>query len=154
MSLTNPIQNTLVLLKPDAYHRKYIGKIITRFEEKGFDIKEMRCQKVNKVILYQHYAEHQDKPFFQELIHFMMTDRIVSLVLSGFDSIRVTRQMIGETNPLRALAGTIRGDYGTFGRYNMVHASDGIESATRELVLWFPETFAHLPADQVVTMEY
>ena len=132
-------QRTLILVKPDAFERRLTGEIIRRFEDKGLRIVALRHMQVTDDLAKQHYAEHEGKPFFGELVEFITSGPLVAMVLEGDDAIRAARQVIGATNPLEAAPGSIRGDYGLEVQTNLVHGSDSPESAQREIGLWFPE---------------
>jgi nucleoside-diphosphate kinase len=132
-------ERTLLLVKPDGVKRKLIGEVISRFEKKGFDIIALRVLTLDEETINKHYEEHLQRDFFQPLKKFMMSGPIVAAVIEGESAISETRKINGATNPLKAAAGTIRGDYGIFTRYNIVHGSDSAESAERELKIFFPE---------------
>ena len=130
---------TLVLLKPDAVERKLVGTIIGRFEAKNLDIVALERRTADMSTLAEHYAEHVDKPFYGELVEFMSRGPLVALVVEGPENTwEVVRAMMGATNPAKAAPGTIRGDYGILFTENLVHGSDSLESATREIAIWFP----------------
>jgi len=135
------MNKTFVMIKPDAVRRKLIGKIITRFEEAGIKILEMQMMHLDKEMAERHYAEHKGKDFFDNLIRFITSGEVVAMVLEGEDIIAKVRQMIGATDPAKADAGTIRGDFKEVPvksvTENMVHASDSPESAERELTHFF-----------------
>ncbi len=131
------MQRTLILLKPDCVQRRLMGKIIARFENKGFNIVAMKMLRVTPELARQHYAEHVDKPFYPGLEAFITGAPVVAMVLQGLEVIRVVREMIGATSGLKASAGTIRGDYSSSRQMNLVHASDGEEAAVREINLYF-----------------
>ena len=133
------MERTLILVKPDAFARSLTGEIIARFERKGLRIVALRHLTVPTELAERHYAEHQDKPFFGELVQFITSGPIVAMVLEGADAIKAARQVIGATNPLEAAPGSIRGDFATETGRNMVHGSDSPESAAREAALFFPE---------------
>ncbi len=133
------IQRTLVLAKPDAVRRKLVGEIIRRLEAKGFDILDMRMLTVDEELAKRHYEEHVAKPFFPELLAFITSGPTVAMVVEGDDAIAVVRLMMGATNPKDAVPGTIRGDFALVTTENLVHGSDGVESAARELALFFPD---------------
>ncbi|MFN9880417.1 MAG: nucleoside-diphosphate kinase, partial [Planctomycetota bacterium] len=126
------MESTLILLKPDCVQRRLIGRIISRFEEKGLNIIAMKMMQVTPELSKQHYAEHVNKPFYPNLESFITAAPIVAMVLEGLDAIRVVREMLGKTNGLQATPGTIRGDFSSSRQMNLVHASDGPEAATRE----------------------
>jgi len=133
------MQRTLILVKPDAFARNLTGEIIARFERKGLRIAALEHMVVTEDLARQHYAEHEGKPFFGELVAFITSGPIVAMVLEGQDAIRAARQVIGATNPLEAAPGSIRGDFALEVGKNMVHGSDSPESGTREAGLFFGE---------------
>jgi nucleoside-diphosphate kinase len=133
------MERTLILVKPDAFARGLTGEIIRRFEDKGLRITALRHMQVTEDLAKQHYAEHDGKPFFGELVEFITSGPIVAMVLEGDDAIRAARQVIGATNPLEASPGSIRGDYAIAVGQNMVHGSDSPESGQREAALFFPD---------------
>ncbi|WP_406041784.1 nucleoside-diphosphate kinase [Micromonospora sp. NBC_00898] len=139
MSSSSADERTLVLIKPDAVRRGLVGEIVSRFERKGLRIDAMVTRTMDGDFADLHYAEHVDKPFYPPLKTFMTSGPLVALVLSGDEVIEVVRGMIGSTDGRKAVAGTIRGDLSLSNRENLVHASDSIDSAKRELALWFPE---------------
>src|SRR5215207_7018206 len=132
-------ERTLILIKPDAFERRLIGEIIRRFEVKGLSIVAAKHMTTSEDLAKQHYAEHEDKPFFGELADFITGGPLVALVLEGHEAVKAARQLIGATNPLEATTGSIRGDYGLEVQTNLVHGSDSPESAQRETALFFPE---------------
>lgn len=132
-------QRTLVLLKPDAVERRLIGEIIGRIERKaGWTITALELRQLDRETLEQHYAEHVGRPFYEPLIEFMLSRPVVVLVVEGERVIEGLRQLAGPTDPIQAPSGSIRGDFGTIVRENLIHASDSEESAIRELKLFFP----------------
>ena len=133
------MERTLILVKPDAFARGLTGEIVARFERKGLTIAAMRRMRVDEALAEQHYAEHDGKPFFGELVAFITSGPIVAMVLEGDEAIRAARQVIGATNPLEATTGSIRGDFAVAVGQNMVHGSDSAESAEREANLFFPD---------------
>jgi len=133
------MDRTLILVKPDAFARGLTGEIIARFERKGLTIVALKHMTVTEDLATRHYAEHEGKPFFGELVSFITSGPIVAMVLEGQDAIRAARQVIGATNPLEATTGSIRGDFAIEVGKNMVHGSDSPESGTREAGLFFPE---------------
>jgi nucleoside-diphosphate kinase len=133
------MERTLILVKPDAFARGLTGEIIRRFENKGLKITALRHMQVTEDLAKQHYAEHEGKPFFGELVDFITSGPIVAMVLEGGQAIRAARQVIGATNPLEAAPGSIRGDFAIEVGQNMVHGSDSPESGEREAKLFFPE---------------
>jgi nucleoside-diphosphate kinase len=134
------MDRTLILVKPDAFARNLTGEIIARFERKGLRIAALRYMTLDRQTAELHYAEHQGKPFFEELVSFITSGPLVALVLEGQDSVRAARQVIGATNPLEAAPGSIRGDFAIEVGQNMVHGSDSPESAEREANLFFPQS--------------
>ncbi|WP_329385613.1 nucleoside-diphosphate kinase [Streptomyces sp. NBC_01351] len=132
-------QRTLVLLKPDAVRRGLIGEIIGRIERKaGWTIPALELRTLDQETLEAHYGEHKGKPFYEPLMGFMASGPIVALVVEGERAIEGVRQLAGPTDPIAAAPGSIRGDFGTIVRENLIHASDSEESAERELKLFFP----------------
>ena len=132
------MDRTLILVKPDAFERGLTGEIIARFERKGLRIVALKHMTLDEGTAKQHYAEHEGKPFFGELVSFITSGPIVALVLEGESAIKAARQVIGATNPLEANTGSIRGDFALEVGQNMVHGSDSDESAEREANLFFP----------------
>src|SRR3954468_18119650 len=126
------MDRTLILVKPDAFARGLTGEIISRFENKGLKIVALKHMTVDEDLAKRHYAEHEGKPFFGELVQFITSGPIVAMVLEGVEAIKATRQVIGATNPLEAAPGSIRGDFAIEVGQNMVHGSDSPESGERE----------------------
>ncbi|MEV0157475.1 nucleoside-diphosphate kinase [Micromonospora sp. NPDC050686] len=139
MSSSSPDERTLVLIKPDAVRRGLVGEILARFERKGLRIDALEVRTLTGEFADEHYAEHVEKPFYPPLKAFMTGGPLVALVLAGDEVIEVVRGMIGSTDGRKAAAGTIRGDLSLSNRENLVHASDSLDSAKREIALWFPE---------------
>jgi nucleoside-diphosphate kinase len=133
------MDRTLILVKPDAFARGLTGEIIARFERKGLKIVALKHMTVTEDLAKQHYAEHEGKPFFGELVEFITSGPLVAMVLEGEKAIRAARQVIGATNPLEATTGSIRGDFAVAVGQNMVHGSDSDESGRREAALFFPD---------------
>ena len=133
------MDRTLILVKPDAFARNLTGEIIARFERKGLRIAALKATTLTAEIAEQHYAEHEGKPFFEELVTFITSGPLVAMVLEGQDAVTAARQVIRATNPLEAAPGSIRGDFAIEVGQNMVHGSDSAESAAREAALFFPE---------------
>jgi nucleoside-diphosphate kinase len=139
--VTNPANSkrTLVLLKPDAVERGLVGEIVSRFERRGLTIDAMQLRTLDKATLATHYAEHQGKPFYADLVEFMSRGPVVAMVVAGPDDTwELLRSMMGATNPRAAAPGTIRGDLGTIFTENLIHGSDSAESAAREIQIFFP----------------
>ena len=132
-------EKTLVLVKPDGVRRGLVGQILSRFEAKGFTIEAMKLQTVDKQLADQHYAEHVEKGWYPELREFITSGPLVAMILSGDEAITVIRSIVGATDGRKAAPGTVRGDYSLSNQENLIHASDGPESAAREIALWFPE---------------
>ena len=132
------MERTLILVKPDAFARNLTGEIISRFERKGLRLVALELRTLDREIASSHYAEHEGKPFYDELVLFITSGPLVALVLEGDDAIRAARQVIGATNPLEANTGSVRGDYAVAVGQNMVHGSDSPESGAREVALFFP----------------
>jgi nucleoside-diphosphate kinase len=133
------MDRTLILVKPDAFARGLTGEIIARFERKGLRIAALQHMTLDEVKAKEHYAEHEGKPFFGELVEFITSGALVAMVLEGHEAVVAARQVIGATNPLEASPGSIRGDYALEVGKNMVHGSDSDESAQREARLFFPD---------------
>jgi nucleoside-diphosphate kinase len=133
------VEQTLILIKPDAVERKLAGEILRRFESRGFGIRAGRLLKVDRALAEEHYAEHTEKPFFGELVDFITSAPTLALVLEGESAIEVARTTIGATNPAQATPGSLRGDLALAMPNNIVHGSDSPESAQREIALWFPD---------------
>ena len=130
-------ERTLVLVKPDGVQRLLSGRIITRFEERGLKIVGLKLLQADRALAERHYDAHKARPFFKGLVDFMTSSPLVALALEGPGAIAVVRAMVGATRPNEAAPGTIRGDYALETAQNLVHASDGLESASAELALWF-----------------
>ena len=133
------MDRTLILVKPDAFARNLTGEIIARFERKGLRIAAIKQMIVTDELAREHYAEHDGKPFFGELVAFITSAPLVAMVLEGEEAVKAARQVIGATNPLEATTGSIRGDYAVAVGQNMVHGSDSADSAARETAIFFPE---------------
>ncbi|MHB8691392.1 MAG: nucleoside-diphosphate kinase [Solirubrobacteraceae bacterium] len=133
------MERTLILVKPDAFARNLTGEIIARFERKGLRLAALKQMTMTRELATQHYAEHDGKPFFGELVDFITSGPLVAMVLAGDHAVKAARQVIGATNPLDAATGSIRGDFAVEVGQNMVHGSDSEESAAREAALFFPD---------------
>ncbi len=136
------MDRTLILVKPDAFARGLTGEIIARFERKGLKIVALKHMQVTEDLAREHYAEHDGKPFFGELVDFITSGPLVAMVLEGHEAITAARQVIGATNPLEATTGSIRGDFALEIGKNMVHGSDSVESGRRETEIFFGELAA------------
>jgi nucleoside-diphosphate kinase len=133
------MERTLILVKPDAFGRGLSGEIIARFERKGLKLVALRQMQMDRGLAEQHYAEHEGKPFYGELVDFITSGPLVVMVLEGQRAVEAARQVIGATDPIQASPGSIRGDLAIEVGQNMVHGSDSPESASREVALFFPE---------------
>jgi nucleoside-diphosphate kinase len=125
------------MVKPDGVRRGLIGEIISRFERKGLNLERIRKLDINEDLARRHYAEHVDKPFFPELLEFITSGAVVAMEWSGESAVSVSRTIMGATDPKQAVPGTIRGDLGLVVTHNLVHGSDSVESARRELEIFF-----------------
>ena len=132
-------ERTLVLIKPDAVARGLVGEVISRFERKGVTLSALVLRTMDVGLADQHYADHLQQPWYPALREFMTGGPLVAGILSGDQAIEVVRCLVGATDGRKALAGTIRGDLSLSNRENLVHASDSLASAEREIKLWFPE---------------
>lgn len=133
------MERSLILLKPDCVQRRLMGAILTRFENKGLNVIAMKMLQVTPELAKQHYAEHVEKPFYPELEGFITAAPVVAMILEGTEAISVVRNMLGATSGIAANPGTIRGDFSCSKQMNLVHASDGTESAAREIALYFTD---------------
>ena len=133
------VEQTLVLVKPDAVQRRLAGEIVARLERRGLVLRAAKLLRVDRALAEQHYAEHVDKPFFGELIAFITSAPTLALVVEGEGAIATVRQTMGATDPAQAGPGTIRGDLALAMPDNLVHGSDSPESAAREIALWFAD---------------
>lgn len=145
------IERTFVMVKPDGVQRGLIGEIISRLERKGLKIVAMKMMKIEESLAKEHYAEHKEKPFFGDLISYITSGPVVAMVVEGKEAVSVVRTLVGQTNPREALPGTIRGDYGMDVGRNVIHASDSLKSADREINLFFKEEeiLSYSKADEV-----
>lgn len=134
------LERTLVLVKPNGVARGLIGEIIGRYERRGLRISALKMLHVSKALAAEHYAEHEGKSFFEELVSFITSGPIVAMIVEGPSAVQVVRDMNGATDPLKAAPGTIRGDLALDVGENVVHGSDSVASAEREIALYFPET--------------
>jgi nucleoside-diphosphate kinase len=132
-------ERTLVLCKPDAVARGLVGEVVGRLERKGFRLAAMDLRTLDEATAKQHYAEHEGKPFFDELVRFITSGPLVAICVEGPEAVTAVRTLMGPTNPVAAPPGSIRGDYGLEIGQNLVHGSDSHQSAARELALFFPE---------------
>ncbi|XP_053133142.1 nucleoside diphosphate kinase, mitochondrial isoform X1 [Hemicordylus capensis] len=130
-------ERTLIAVKPDGVQRRLVGDVIQRFEKRGFKLVGLKLLQANEGILAEHYHELRRKPFYHELIQYMTSGPVVAMVWEGHNVVKTSRAMVGETNPAEAKPGTIRGDFSIHVSRNVVHASDSVETAQREISLWF-----------------
>jgi len=133
------VERTLVLVKPDAFARKLTGEIIARLERKGLALLALEGMTVNRRLAERLYGEHAGKPFFEGLVSFITSGPLVAMVLEGEQAVQAARQVMGATDSLQASPGSIRGDFATAVRQNLVHGSDSVQSAARETALFFSE---------------
>jgi nucleoside-diphosphate kinase len=131
------LERTLILLKPDCVHRRLLGAIIARFEQKGLRLAAMKLLQVDRALAEKHYAVHKDRPFFPSLIQFITSAPTLALVLEGRQAVAVARTLIGKTDGAESPPGTIRGDFGISKQNNLIHGSDSPENAAAEIALWF-----------------
>ncbi|HJS06956.1 MAG TPA: nucleoside-diphosphate kinase [Pirellulales bacterium] len=131
------MERTFVMFKPDCVQRRLVGRILGRFEDKGFNVLALKMLRITPDLSREHYAEHVNKPFYPALEKFITGGPVIATVVEGLEAIRVVREMLGATSGLKAAAGTIRGDYSSSRQMNLVHASDGPEAAAREIKLYF-----------------
>jgi nucleoside-diphosphate kinase len=131
------VQRTLLLVKPDGVQRQLVGRVLTRFEERGLKIVGLKLVHVSRELAETHYAVHRERPFFAGLVDFITSSPLVAAALEGPNAIAIVRAMNGATRPHEAEPGSIRGDFAVETAQNLVHASDGEETAATELALWF-----------------
>ncbi|MEG0258933.1 MAG: nucleoside-diphosphate kinase [Lysinibacillus sp.] len=131
------IQKTFLMVKPDGVQRQVVGDIVDRFERRGFELKGAKFMTITEELAKNHYAEHAERPFFGELVEFITSGPVFAMVWEGENVISVGRLMMGATNPAESAPGTIRGDYSTTVSHNVIHGSDSLVSAEREIALFF-----------------
>ncbi len=131
------MERSLVLIKPDAVQRGLAGEIISRLEKKGLKIVAMKMLHMDKNLAQRHYAIHKGKAFFDDLVNFITSSPVIAIVFQGKNAVEIIRQMMGETDPAKAYRGTIRGDFGIDIGHNLVHGSDSLENASKEIDLFF-----------------
>ncbi|MEB6255046.1 nucleoside-diphosphate kinase [Mammaliicoccus sciuri] len=134
------MERTFLMIKPDAVQRNLIGEVVSRLERKGLKLVAAKLFQANEELAKEHYAEHVEKPFFNDLVSFITSGPVFAMVVEGKNVVEVTRTLVGETNPTKAAPGTIRGDYGIDLGRNIIHGSDSNESAEREIGLWFDQS--------------
>jgi nucleoside-diphosphate kinase len=133
------LERTFIAIKPDGVQRRLVGEIVGRFESKGFKLVGLKVMTVSRELAEQHYDVHREKPFFSSLVNFITSSPVVAMVWEGEGVVASARKLIGATNPLSAEPGTIRGDFGISVGRNLIHGSDAVETAQREIALWFKE---------------
>ncbi|WP_456468356.1 nucleoside-diphosphate kinase [Archaeoglobus sp.] len=133
------MERTFVMVKPDGVQRGLVGEVISRLERKGLKIVAMKMLWIKRELAENHYAEHREKPFFSALVDYITSGPVVAMVVEGRNAVKVVRNLVGATNPVEAAVGTIRGDFGLDVGRNIVHASDSLQSADREISLFFDE---------------
>ncbi|MGA2031206.1 MAG: nucleoside-diphosphate kinase [Thermoguttaceae bacterium] len=131
------MERTLILLKPDCLQRRLVGRVLSRLEDKGFNVIAMKLMRITPALARRHYAEHVEQAWYPNLEAFITGAPVVAAIVEGPEAIRVVREMLGATNGLKAAPGTIRGDYGCSQQMNLVHASDGPQAAAREIEIFF-----------------
>ncbi|KKE79342.1 nucleoside-diphosphate kinase [Oceanobacillus caeni] len=131
------MEKTFLMVKPDGVQRNLIGEIVSRFESKGYKLAGAKLMSISQELAEQHYGEHKEKPFFGELVEFIISGPVFAMVWEGENVISTARNMMGKTNPSEASPGTVRGDYGLTVGKNVIHGSDSPESAEREINLFF-----------------
>ena len=133
------MQRTLILLKPDAVHRRLVGEVTARFERKGLRLVGLKLVSAGRDLAEKHYAVHKGKAFYDSLLSFLTSGPTVAMVWEGREAVAACRKLMGETDGAKAAPGTIRGDFGLSVQNNLVHGSDSPENAAAEIALWFPE---------------
>lgn len=133
------MERTFLMVKPDGVQRSIIGDVVSRFENKGFQLVGSKLMQITKELAEQHYGEHKERPFFGELVDFITSGPVFAMVWEGENVIATSRLLVGATNPAEATPGTIRGDFAVTVGKNIIHGSDSVESASREIGLFFKE---------------
>jgi nucleoside-diphosphate kinase len=133
------MERTLVLIKPDGVERKLLGEIISFYEKKCLDIIALTMVKASKEVAEKHYCEHKGRPYFESLINYITEEKLCAMVIEGEDAIEIVRRINGDKDPLKSDMGSIRGRFACTKTRNLVHASDSIENANREIGIWFPK---------------
>jgi nucleoside-diphosphate kinase len=143
------MEKTLVLLKPDCVHRRLVGTILQRFEQKGLRLVGLKVVQASRQLAAEHYAVHRNRPFYEPLLQFLTSGPTVALVLEGREAVAVVRGLMGETDGTKAPPGTIRGDFALSVQNNLIHGSDNPENAAAEIALWFKheELVSYQPVD-------
>lgn len=132
-------ERTLILIKPDGVEKRIVGEVISRIERKGLDIIAMELRTLDRETAQQHYAEHEGKPFYPDLVDFITSGPLVAIVAEGENAVAAWRQLAGATNPVEAAPGSIRGTFATLTNRNIVHGSDSPENGIREAKIFFPD---------------
>jgi nucleoside-diphosphate kinase len=138
--MSSSVEDTLIVIKPDGVRRGLVGEIIARFERKGFQIRDLKMQTMSKALAEEFYSVHKGKPFFGDLVAFITSGPVVGAIVSGRDAVATVRRMVGATKSWEAAAGTIRGDFSLGYTDNAIHASDSVESFTKESAVFFGKT--------------
>jgi len=138
-------ERTYIMVKPDGVARGLVGEIIKRFENKGFKLIAIKMLQADEALITKHYEEHIGKSFFPKIVKYILSGPVVGMVWQGKGVVAYGRVMLGKTDPLKSEPGTIRGDFGIDSGRNVVHGSDSVESAEREIKLWFPEGVVEYP---------
>lgn len=133
------MERTFIAIKPDGVQRGLVGEVIKRFETKGFTLVGLKLMNVSRELAEEHYSVHRERPFFSSLVDFITSSPVVAMVFEGEGVVASARKIIGATNPLSAEPGTIRGDFGVSIGRNLIHGSDALETAQREIALWFQD---------------
>ncbi|KAM4716699.1 nucleoside diphosphate kinase, mitochondrial [Anableps anableps] len=136
-SLPDVRERTLIAIKPDGVQRRLVGQIIQRFEQRGFKLVGLKMLQASQDVLSEHYCDLRTKPFYNNLLHYMTSGPLVVMVWEGHNVVQTSRTMVGNTNPAEAQAGTVRGDFSIHVSRNVIHASDSVEGAQKEIQLWF-----------------
>jgi nucleoside-diphosphate kinase len=134
------MQKSFVMMKPDAVQRRLMGKVLIRFEEKGLQIIAVKMMHISADLAKEHYGEHSERPFFNDLVEYITSSAVLAMVIQGDDCISLIRKMVGATNPKESDLGTIRGDFALDTGRNIIHASDSPDSAKREISLFFEDS--------------
>lgn len=152
MESEDHIESTFVMIKPDGVKRGLVGEIISRLEEKGLELRAMKFKNLDIETAKKHYAEHVDKPFYEHLVYCVTSGPIIIMAVEGFNAVRAVRQLVGSTNPIEAMPGSLRGDFCLEQVRNLVHAADSLEAASRELALHFnkDDFVSELPVDEKI----
>ncbi|MGA3358898.1 MAG: nucleoside-diphosphate kinase [Halobacteriota archaeon] len=137
MASEDHIERTFLMIKPDGVKRGLVGQIISRLEEKGLELRALKLKNLDIETARKHYAEHSDKPFYDHLVYYVTSGPIIVMAVEGFNAVRAVRQLVGATNPIEAMPGSLRGDFCLEQVRNLVHAADSLEAASRELSLHF-----------------